>query len=104
MLIAAVIVMSLYKVTFNFEFSFATQVQRPDAAVEAEYARCFERKDKDMHGVAFDTIDNPDVQKEFITANREIIARECRQRFPEKLTIVQLPFRFNLVDLQARFW
>jgi hypothetical protein len=103
-IIFAIIVLTLYEVSFDVRFEFARQEQRPDPAVEAEYARCFEQKDKDMHSVAFGTIDNPDVQKEFIIANREIIRRECRQRFSEKLITVTLSSCFNLVDLRARFW
>jgi hypothetical protein len=53
--------------------------------------------------VAFGTIDNPDVQKLFIINNRKQAAVECRLQFPEQLTVVKEPFRFNILDLQFRY-
>jgi hypothetical protein len=35
--------------------------------------------------------------------NRKRAATECRQRFPEQWTVIEVPFRFNLIDLQFRY-
>ena len=94
----------LFDVSFPFDISLSHETEMPDPSVEAEYTRCYQEKDEDMHEVAFGTIDNPDVQKEFISTNRERIARECRQAIPEQLITIEEPSRFNLVDLKPRFW
>jgi len=93
-----------FEVTFPLDISSASEAEVPDPVVEAEYARCYQERDEAMHRVAFGTIDNPDVQKEFISANRERIARECRELVPEQLITVLQPARFNLVDFRPRFW
>jgi hypothetical protein len=102
--LAIVILFVLFEVTFPFDVAPARDIEMPDPAVEAEYSRCYQDKDREMHGVAFGTIDNPDVQNEFISTNREHIARECRLEVSEQLITVQEPSRFNLVDLNPRFW
>jgi hypothetical protein len=102
--LAIVILFVLFEVTFPFDVAPAQDIEIPDPAVEAEYSSCYQEKDREMHGVAFGTIDNPDVQKEFISTNREHIARECRLEVPEQLITVVEPSRFNLVDIKPRFW
>jgi len=102
--VVVVILLVLFDVTFPFDVAPARDTESPDPIVEAEYLSCYQEKDKEMHGVAFGTIDNPDVQKEFISTNREHIARECRLEVPEELITVQEPSRFNLIDLKPRFW
>lgn len=94
----------LFDVSFPFDISPSHETEIPDPSVEAQYRDCYQRKDQEMHEVAFGTIDNPDVQKEFISTNRERIARECRQAIPEQLITIDEPSRFNLVDLKPRFW
>jgi len=103
-LTAVAIVLVLYEVELEFDFTPAKEVKLPDPVVEKENERCFQQRDEEMHEVAFGTIDNPDVQKEFISANRDHIARECRQQYPERLITVQEPSRFNFVDIEPRFW
>jgi hypothetical protein len=102
--LAIVILPGLFEVTIPLDVAPARDVQIPDPAVEAEYSSCYQEKDRAMHRAAFGTIDNPDVQKEFISSNRVHIARDCRLEFPEQLITVQEPPRFNLVDLEPRFW
>lgn len=99
-----VAVFVLFEVTFPLDVASPYESVIPDPAVEAEYLNCYEEKDKAMHRVAFSTIDNPDVQKEYISTNRDRIARECRLQFPEELIKVLQPARFNLVDFEPRFW
>ncbi len=55
-----------------FEASVSPSITREvaDPAAEARYAACWQEKDDEIHDTAFGMIDNPDVQKEFITSNR----------------------------------
>lgn len=94
----------LFEVTFPFDIASSYETEVPDPAVEADYERCYQEKDKEMHRRVFATVDNPDVQKEYILTNRERIAHECRDQFPERLITVRQSSRFNLVDLKPRFW
>lgn len=95
-LLAAVLV----AVLFEFEFSPSMQTEIADPAVEAQYLACYQQKDDEIHATAFGTIDNPDVQKEFIIANRARAAAECRALYPESLITVDETWRF---DLRPRF-
>ena len=97
-------VLALYDVDPVFDVALPGEARVPDPVVEEAYARCYQARDDEIHATAFGTIDNPDVQKEFISANRARAARECRELHPEVLVIVQQPARFDLVDLKPRFW
>ena len=99
-----VAVFLLYDVRFVLDFEPAGERQIPDPDVEAAYRACYQSKDDEIHGIAFGTIDNPDVQKEYISSNQAIAARECRQKYPQVMLSERTPFRFNLVDLEPRFW
>ena len=102
--VAAVIaLLVLFEIRFRVEFSMPGESSRLDPAQEARYAACYAQRDNEIHDVAFDTIDNPDVQKLYISNNRTMAAAECRRRFPEQWTVIEEPFRFNLVDLKFRF-
>ena len=100
---ALVALLVLFEIRFRLEFSMPGESSQLDAAQEARYAACYAERDNEIHDVAFGTIDNPDVQKLFILNNRKRAATECRQRFPEQSTVIEEPFRFNLVDLNFRF-
>ena len=98
-----VVLFALFEVRVNFQFSLAGEKSELDAGQEARYAACYAERDREIHDVAFGTIDNPDVQKLYISSNRELAATECRLLFPERWTSVDEPFRFNLLDLKRRF-
>jgi hypothetical protein len=93
----------LFEVSLNLEFSLPGEGRQLDLEQEARYAACYADRDREIHDVAFGTIDNPDVQKLYISNNREKAASECRQQFPEHWMTVDGPFRFKLVDLRFRF-
>ena len=86
-----------------FEVSFSPPVTREvtDPAAEARYAACYHEKDDEIHDTAFGTIDNPDVQKEFIISSRARAAAECRALFPKSITTVEEP---GGLSLTSRFW
>lgn len=94
----------LFDVAFNFEFSLPAESEQLDESQESRYQACYEEHDAGIHRTAFGTIDNPDVQKEFIISGRAKAAAECRADYPTQSKTVSTPFRFNIVDLEARFW
>jgi hypothetical protein len=100
----AVLTLALFQVDFRFELSMPRNVEIPDPAVEALYDECYADRDHEIHAAAFGSIDNPEVQKEFINSGRVKAARECRELHPQALITVEEPLRFNLVDLKPRFW
>ena len=100
---AVAMLLALFEVRFNFQFSLPGEKSVTDSGQEARYAACYAARDKEIHKVAFGTIDNPDVQKLHISTNRKLAASECRQLFPEQMTTIEQKFRFNLVDLHFRF-
>ncbi|MDA0994953.1 MAG: hypothetical protein O3A13_15145 [Proteobacteria bacterium] len=93
-----------FDVNFPLDVVSSYETTIPDPAVESRYVGCYQEKDEAMHKVAFGTVDNPDVQREFISTRREQIARECRELVPEQRMTVREPARFNIVDLKPRFW
>ena len=102
--IVAGLIFVFYDVDFVFDIGLPQSTRVPDPAVEEDYARCYRERDEKIHATAFGTIDNPDVQKEFISSNRERAARECRELHPEVMVTVPKPARFNLFDISPRFW
>ena len=100
---ALFVLFALFDIRINFEFSLAGESSQLDAEQEARYAACYAARDKEIHDVAFGTIDNPDVQKLYILNSREEAATECRAHFPEQWISVEEPFRFNVLDLGFRY-
>ena len=93
----------LFDVTVRWEFSLPHDVTRPDPALEAEFSACFEKRDAEIHERAFSRIDNPDVQREFISMQRDAAEQACRERFPRREVTTRVPFRFNLFDTRFRW-
>jgi len=102
--LAGVVFFALFDVDFVFVFALPAEVRVPDPDVETAYRSCYEDRDHEIHARAFATIDNPEVQKDYINAHRVQAAADCRSRFPEKLVTVRQPFRFDIVDVRPRFW
>ena len=98
------LVITLYDVKLDFVFSLPGEIEQIDPAQEAFYARCYELRDEQIHDTAFGTIDNPDVQKEFINTHRAQAESECRKEYPERWITVRQPFALKLLDLQPRYW
>jgi hypothetical protein len=101
---ALVVVFILFEVNFVLDLGGSQELEVPDPEVEAAYDACYREKDDEIHKTAFGTIDNPDVQREFITSSRARAAAECRQEHPERTITVEMSSSFNLVDLEPRFW
>lgn len=103
-LIVALVLVALFEITLPLEFGGIELVQVPDPVVEENYAACYQEKDEEMHRAVFGAIDNPDVQKEMISTNRERIAGECRQSYPQKMITAEQQTPLNLIDLKPRLW
>lgn len=104
LLAGTIVTVALFDVEPVFDVALPGESGIPDPAVEEAYARCYQKRDDEIHATAFGTIDNPDVQKEFIASNRQRAARECRDRYPGVMITVREPARFNFFDLEPRFW
>lgn len=91
-----------FEVTFAPELAFPAEVQAPDPAQEAKYTDCLAQRDAQIHQQAFATIDNPDVQREFISTQRDEARVACRATYPERMQTKSVPLRFNLIDLTPR--
>lgn len=104
MIAAVVTVLLLFDISVDVEFGLPGEERRPDLEQEARFADCFRKRDAEIHEIAFGTIDNPDVQKEFINTNREHATAECRSSFPATEVIVTTPFHMKLLDFEPRYW
>lgn len=102
--VITVLVLALYDVQIKFAFSLPGEIEQLDLAQETLYMQCFESRDKRIHDIAFSTIDNPDVQKEFINTSRADAAKECRDKYPQQRITVRQEFHMNIIDLRARYW
>ena len=101
---ALIIALLLFDVSVDVQFSLPGEQKRPDLEQEALFAACYEKRDAEIHRTAFGTIDNPDVQKEFINTNRERATANCRRSFPATETIVTTPLHISLLKIEARYW
>lgn len=100
---ALCLLLILYDVSVDFQFSMPQDVQVVDAAWEAQYQACVDERDVEIHEIAFSTIDNPDVQREFLSTHKDKAKAECRLEYPERMTIVAQPFKFSLLAFEYRF-
>jgi hypothetical protein len=95
--------LALFDVSFNPRFSAGGEKRELDPTREAEYSACYAARDSEIHREAFGTIDNPDVQKLFISTHRAEAAADCRREFPEVWRTVDESSEFNLIDLRFRY-
>lgn len=100
--VAVIAFVVLFEVNFGAGNAGGRQV--PDPEIEAAFEACYAEKDQEIHATAFATIDNPDVQKEFITSNRARAVAACRELHPERLVTVDEDGGSLPVRLTPRFW
>ena len=94
----------LYEVKPDFVFSLPGESEQIDVTQEALYAQCYSFRDKQLHDTAFATIDNPDVQKEFINTSRARARDACREKFPQLLVTVRQPLAIKIFAIKPRYW
>ena len=104
LILAGILTFILFEVNFVLDFGGIEVGELPDPAVEQAFESCYLERDEEIHATAFGTIDNPDVQKEFISASRAVANRECRELNPKLMIPTERKSSFNLVDLRSRFW
>lgn len=81
---AIVLIVVLFEVKFRMDASRPDDARRLDVAQEIRFTECYSLRDKKIHELAFGTIDNPDVQKEYINTHRERATADCRKAFPQQ--------------------
>lgn len=101
--VALLLLFLFFEVRFDFQISMPREIVELDAEQEARYLRCVEERDADIHRTAFATIDNPDVQKEYLAAQKVEAQLVCRVDFPAIRTTSSQSFRIKVVDLEYRF-
>lgn len=74
-----------------------------DIKQESLFEDCVDERDRLIHAETFGAIDNPDVQREILIAEKERAVSDCRQIFPENRVTISEPFYFNLIDLTFRY-
>jgi len=94
----------VFEVDLGQDVGGSDTTEVPDPVIEARYEECYAVRDDAMHRQAFSTIDNPDVQREFISANRALIAAECRAQFPQEMIVLEDDDSTTLIRFRPRFW
>jgi hypothetical protein len=97
------IVFLLFEVRIDFQFALPAEVAGRDDEQERRYEQCVESRDREIHRVAFGTIDNPDVQREYLSTHKDRAKIDCRREFPVVENVTHEPFRFKLLELRYRF-
>lgn len=92
-----------FEISVNPVFELPGDVRVPDPEQESRFEGCLEERDRQIHKEAFDTIDNPDVQREFISMHRDQARAECRERYPEVMITISRSLRINILDFESRF-
>jgi hypothetical protein len=64
------------------EYPRRPAAQHEKSHQEILFEGCVASRDLEIHHKTFATIDNPDVQREVLAAQKEIAVRECRKKFP----------------------
>jgi len=100
---ALCLLLILFDVTVDFQFSMPQEVEIADATQEARYQACVDERDAEIHQIAFSTIDNPDVQREYLSTHKDKAKAACRLEHPEQMTTEMQSFRFKLLELKYRF-
>lgn len=97
------VLLILFDVSFDPQFALPAEVELPDADQEGRFHACVGERDAEIHRIAFSTIDNPDVQREYLSAQKALAVAGCRALHPERRVAVSRPLRVNLIDLEFRF-
>ena len=100
---ALLLLLIFFEVSIDFQFSMPQEVEVVDTVQEAQYQACVDGRDAEIHEIAFSTIDNPDVQREFLSTHKDKAKVACRLEYPERTTTAMQSFRFRLVELEYRF-
>ncbi len=101
--IVLLVILVLFDIDLDLQFSLPREVVELDAQQEMRHVHCVDLRDAEIHRVAFATIDNPDVQREYLSTEKDKAKVICRREFPHDQTTSKQPFRFNVVDLKFRY-
>jgi hypothetical protein len=98
--VALLLLFLFFEVRFDFQVSMPREIVELDSEQENRYIRCVEERDAEIHRIAFATIDNPDVQREYLATQKDEAKLVCRSEFPMKKNTKKQSFRVKLVDLK----
>lgn len=101
--VALLLLFLFFEVRFDFQVSMPREIVELDSEQENRYIRCVEERDAEIHRIAFATIDNPDVQREYLATQKDEAKLVCRSEFPMKKNTKKQSFRVKLVDLKYRY-
>jgi hypothetical protein len=96
-------ILVLFEINLDLQFSLPREVVELDAQQEMRYVHCVQVRDTEIHRVTFANIDNPDVQREYLSTEKDKAKATCRAEFPGIQTTSKEPFRFNVVDFKFRY-
>ena len=77
--VAALICIVLLKISNDVKSSPGA----PASEQEKRFQTCVAERDREIHRRVFSTIDNPDVQREYLSTQKEIAIGECRLQYPQ---------------------
>jgi hypothetical protein len=98
-----VVTLIFFEVDLDLEFSLPQEIDVLDPEQETRFGACVTEKDQEIHAMTFRDIDNPDVQREILTTQKQLAISDCRQSLPEIRVTVSEPLRFNIIDLRFRY-
>ena len=94
----------LYKINFFWNLTSVSIINIPEPEIEENYIKCYQEADASIHVDAFNSIDNPDVQREYISSMRKEAQKKCRSDFPEEVVTLEVPRERKFFNIKARFW
>jgi len=80
--VGALICIVLLKISHDIKSSPGTETGALDSEQEKRFQACVAERDREIHRRVFSTIDNPDVQREYLSTQKEIAIGECRLKYP----------------------
>ena len=92
-----------FEIETNVRFAFPKKIEILDSSQELIYLKCVEARDKIIHAQTFSSIDNPDVQREVLSARKNQALAECRGLHPAKMVEINQAFEVNIFDLKYRY-
>ena len=92
-----------FEIETNVRFAFPKKIEILDSSQELIYLKCVEARDKIIHAQTFSSIDNPDVQREVLSARKNQALAECRGLHPAKMVEINQSFEVNIFDFKYRY-
>ena len=92
-----------FETEVNIFVTLPKKIEKSDLDQENLFLECVNAKDKIIHAQTFSSIDNPDVQREVLSAKKNQALLECRDIYPVKMTVINQSFEINIFDFKYRY-